>query len=127
MRESIASKDLPDVSFMHANHDTPYKPKMCRVVCPVCGHWCEFDQGSFILAFWEGLQHLPDEFARLRSARCVHDLFFDRHRTCFPFSEAIELEVHYLHEGDDEFSNLDDALCEGKDTEITWPGLAMAT
>ncbi len=119
MRESIASRGLPDVSFTHPNHDTPYKPEICRLMCPSCGHWVEYDQRAFIFAFFDGIQYLPAEFARLRSARTVHDSFLDRHGTCFPFSEAIELEVHYLHEGDDEFSHLDYALCEGKDSGIT--------
>ena len=119
MRDSIAANGLPEPSFAHPMPDFSYEPNVCRLLCPRCDHWVEFDQRTFMFAFFDGLQHMPEEFQRLKSALNVYQPFVNRHRECFPGTDAIELDLQFLHDDDDEFSSLGDAMCEGKDREIT--------
>lgn len=119
MRDSIAANGLPKPSFAHPMPDFVYEPNVCRLLCPRCNHWIEFDQRAFMFAFFDGLQHMSEEFGRLKSALNAYQPFVNRHRECFSGTDVIELDLQFLHDENDEFASLDDAMCEGKDLGIT--------
>ncbi len=115
-RRQIEQEGRPSPSFTHPQVADRHEPDVCRLVCPTCGAWIEYDQGAFFYAFIDGLAAFPEFMSRVLSARSVYDEFLARHDLCIAGDTT---RLRYLHTRDDDFYTLDRESCEDVDPGIT--------
>jgi len=115
-RRRLEQQGCPSTSFTHPKVVNHHEPNVCRLACPTCGRWVEYDQRAFHYAFIDGLQAFPDLLSRVVSSRSVYVRFLSRHETCIIGDVA---KLKYMHTDDDDFYTLDSTLCEDVDPGIT--------
>jgi hypothetical protein len=109
-RERINRFGLPGPSFVHPKpKEKP--PQRVRLFCPVCEHWVEVDSGGLLYSFFDGLEHLSDEFREGREAVSVAGPFFQKHLECLMRQESHSALV-FIYDSDERYTRLEESKRE---------------